>query len=106
MVFVLGACNRNSFLASRIYAAEYPNRRTPDSKCFENLLQRFLRTGSVNYVKHERTKSMVVEDNEEIVIQSVVENPHVSTRVISKQHGIALTSVRRIIKNINFTRIK
>lgn len=102
MVFVLGASNRNPLLASRTYAMEYPYRRAPDIKTFENLLTRFLRTGSVNYVKHERTKSMVTEDNEVTVVQSVVENPRVSTRIISKEHGIEVTAVRRILKKHKF----
>nr|CAH7738511.1 unnamed protein product [Callosobruchus chinensis] len=61
------------------------------------VMDRFDRTGTVKYEKHERRKRAVNEDNEFHVLVTVVEDPHSSTAEISHDLGIGETSVKRIL---------
>lgn len=97
MIWVLGECMKNSLLAQRIYRERYPARRQPDKITLDRLVDRFTRTGSVVYEKHTRTRSVVTEENEFNVMLVVTDNPHVSTREISRQQDISEKSVRRIL---------
>ncbi|KAJ8910240.1 hypothetical protein NQ315_002564 [Exocentrus adspersus] len=63
MIYVIGSCEENCFLASRVYAQRFPERRHPDSRSLENLRERFNRTGSVAYEKQTRTKTVLNEEN-------------------------------------------
>lgn len=56
MILVIGECEENCLLASRVYAQKYPNRRHPTKRSLEYLLQVFRRTGSVSY-KNQSDKS-------------------------------------------------
>lgn len=99
MVFVLGECYRNCLLASRIYKQKYPDRSHPDRRAFEELLQTFCETGSVSYRKQIKEKPVVNNiDNEFFVLESVVENAHVSSREISNQSLMSQSSVCRILR--------
>lgn len=103
MVFILGECDRNCLLASRVYAVRYPNRpRHPREEIFTKLLDRFLNSGSVAYRKCERSKNILNEENEFRVMVAVVENPHASTRQLSRDLEISRSSVRRILKKHKF----
>lgn len=99
MIFVLGECQRNPLLASRVYAQRYPERRHPQTVSFQKLLERFVNSaGSVAYSTKNYNGRVVNEENEFVVLGSVQENPRVSTREISRTTGISATSVRRILK--------
>lgn len=37
MIFILGECQRNCLLASRVYHERYPERRPPNEKSFKRL---------------------------------------------------------------------
>lgn len=63
MIFILGECQRNTLLASRVYKARYPERRHPQPKCLSKILERFTETGNVLYQKRSRTKRTVNENN-------------------------------------------
>lgn len=102
MVFLLGECFKNCFLASRMYAERYPHRRHPNVHVFERVRERFERTGSINHERKERAKRTLIEENEFQVLASVVEDPHTSTRVISRQVDISHTSVARILRKHKF----
>lgn len=97
MVYVLGASDKNCLLARRIYRERFPARRQPSKQAFENLMNRFDRTGVVNYEKTERTKTATSEENAFNVVLRVTEDPHVSSKDISRQFEISQTSVRRIL---------
>lgn len=97
MIFVLGASDKNCLLAQRIYQQKFPDRRQPRKETLENLLQRFTRTGSVAYEKSERLKNAMSQDNEMTVMLKVTEDPHISTREISKQTDISRTVVQKIL---------
>lgn len=103
MIFVLGQCDRNCLLSSRMYRARYPDReRHPRPEAFKKLLDRFLNTGSVNYQKEVRRKNVTNEENEFQVMTSLIDNPHTSLSELQQQLDISATSIRRIIKKNKF----
>ncbi|KAJ8909828.1 hypothetical protein NQ315_003706 [Exocentrus adspersus] len=92
MIYVIGSCEENCFLASRVYAQRFPERRHPDSRSLENLRERFNRTGSVAYEKQTRTKTVLNEENALAISLAIVENPIISVRDISRDLGIKKSS--------------
>lgn len=99
MVLVIGECYENCLLAAKVYAQKYPDREHPRKEVFERLLNRFRATGNVAYEKVTITKSITDnEDNKMEVLQSVIENPNTSTRVIANEVDISHSSVWRILK--------
>nr|CAH7749956.1 unnamed protein product [Callosobruchus chinensis] len=101
MIYILGECIKNSWLASRVYKERFPDRRHPDPRSFERVMGRYDRTGTVKYEKHERRKRVLVnEDNEFDVLATVVEDPHSSAAEISHDLGIAPLSVVNIFSDI------
>lgn len=102
MIFVLGVSEKNCLLATRVYHQRYPERRCPDVKSFQNLLERFLDTGNVQYRKKERRKNVINEENEFSVMMAVVEDPHISQREVCSSLGISRRSVGRILKKNKF----
>lgn len=102
MVYTLGESDKNVLLASRIYAQRYPDRRHPRSKDFRKLQLRFEETGDVKFAKPRRRKHVTEGENENIVLQSIIENPQTSTRAIMQENQISQQSVVRIIKKNHF----
>lgn len=102
MIYTLGESDRNCFLASRIYAQKYPDRAHPQEASFKNLKNRFEETGDISYKKNHRTKRTTNEDNEHVVLLSLVEDCHTSSRNISRQTDISQSSVTRIIRRNKF----
>lgn len=99
MVYILGECEKNCFLASRVYAQRYTNSRNIRPESFEKVKERFEQTGNVHYKKREViNKTTINEENEYEVLQCVVENPQASTREIEVDLGISRSSVNRILK--------
>ncbi|KAL1488669.1 hypothetical protein ABEB36_014469 [Hypothenemus hampei] len=99
MIFILGECDQNCLLASQVYAQKFPERSHPNKAVFERLLRQFKDTGSVNYKKPLKQKSVTGnEENEFEVVGSVVDNPNISQREISHNTNISLTSICRILK--------
>lgn len=103
MTLIIGECQRNCFLASRVYAQRYPNRRHPQAKCFVNLLDRFMRTANANYEKSARQGRVSSnEDKEFFIVASAIDNPHTSVRKVAEECGISKSSVNRTLKKYNF----
>lgn len=102
MIYILGECLKNCLLASRVYRERFPDRRHPNARSFQRLMDRFDRNGAVKYEKHERLKPVVNEQNEFNVIASVVEDPHGGTADISDMLTLAQTSVKRILRKNKF----
>lgn len=102
MIYISGEADRNSVLASRIYRQRFPNRRQPSCATFRSLLEKFNRTGSVHYEKHRRVKRVTGENNELAILQSVIENPNISSRKISEQIAISQTSVSKVLRRHKF----
>lgn len=106
MIFILGECNKNCFLASRVYAARYPHRAHPNERAFQKVLRRFTTTGSVNRARRVRNKPVLNENNELLVLEAVLENPNTSIRDISRNHDISTRSVHRVLQKYNFRPFK
>lgn len=102
MIYSLGEAERNSLLASRMYAQRFPERRHPNAAAFANLKERFERTGCVGYEKKERTRSVTHEENQVLVAAAVVQDPHLSSREMSRELEISQTSVSRILRKNKF----
>lgn len=99
MMYILGECDRNPFLASRVYRQRYPARRIPETKSFERLRRRFDAHHRIDYLGPVRTKPVIGnEANNMQVLLSAIENPHVSARELSAEIDISDRSVRRIFK--------
>lgn len=99
MILVIGECFENCLLAERVYAQKYPNRRHPDKRAFKKLLETFRATGGVNYPKKAILKPVIHDnDNQFLVLGSVIENPNTSTRVVARETGLSQSSVSRILR--------
>lgn len=100
MIFILGECGKNCLLASREYAARYPDaERKPRPEAFKSLMERFEATGNVAFLKRKViNKPVTNEDNQLTVLLGVQENPHVSTEILDRSTGIEKTSINRILK--------
>lgn len=102
MVYAVGESNRNCLLASRIYAAKYPAARHPDERVFKRLRDRFEASNSTSYRKRRRTSTATHEENEFLVLGSLIENPHVSVRQLEHAIDLNKSSVWRIIQRHKF----
>lgn len=103
MIFILGECSQNCFLASRVYAERFPLKDHPRKEVFERLLTRFRETGSVAYKKRKLMKPITEAENVQLdVLQSVIENPNTSHRIIARELDISKASVGRILKSHNY----
>lgn len=98
MIWVLGECNKNCLLASKVYRQRFPDRKAPNTRAFEKLMDRFNRTGEVKYEKKDITKTALTEENEMKVLLSIAEDPCTSVRNISQQQDISHGTVQRILK--------
>lgn len=102
MVFALGKADYNCLLASRIYTRRYPERRHPETKSFQKLLERFVRTRSVSYLKTEGIKHVLNNENQLEMLLEVAGNPTSSRTQISTVIGISDTSLGKILKQNKF----
>lgn len=90
------------FLASRVYAQHYLERRHPDKRSLQNLCDRFVRSANVNYPKSVKNRPARTEENQLAVLLSVTENPSVSQRAVADAVGVSESTVQRILKEHNF----
>lgn len=102
MIFILGESQKNCFLASRIYAERYPERRHPDKRSLQNLMERFSQTGKVEYPKPVRDKPVRTEEKELDVMLQVVENPSVSQENVADALNVSKSTVQRVLKQNRF----
>lgn len=71
----------------------------PSRKAIHNLNKRFEQSGTVaDLPRPGRPKSVVAEQNENIVAQSFVQSPTESTQKASNDLGIPRTNLQRILK--------
>jgi SOS response regulatory protein OraA/RecX len=102
MIYILGECHKNSLLASRVYAERFAGRQHPDARSFNRLKQKFESTGSVCDEKKTRSKRVASEENQILVAASVVEQPHTSTRKISRTLDVSKTTVNKILRGLSY----
>ncbi|KAJ8914004.1 hypothetical protein NQ315_012027, partial [Exocentrus adspersus] len=101
MIFILGESLKYCFLASRLYAQRYPERRHPDRRSLQNLLERFTQTGHTEYTKSVRNRSVRTEENELAVLLQVTENPLTSQKAIGDAVGVTHFKREPFIKNFS-----
>lgn len=97
MIYAIGESDGNCLMASRLYAQKFPEARCPDERSIIKLKDRFERTGSVEYKKTSRTKTVLSEDNQLAIALAVVENPEISIRKISSNLEIKKSSVNNCL---------
>lgn len=102
MVYSLGESDGNCLLASRLYEQKFPERRHPDQRAFRALKIRFEETGKVFYRKFERACPVTNDENTLNIALHITENPHVSTRILSRELEISQSSVSRMVRKCNY----
>jgi hypothetical protein len=102
MVYLIGECQRNCLLASRVYRERYPERRHPQQQCFERVKARFERSANANYEKTLRIHEVSNENNQFDVVAAVVENPHVSVRELSTEFNVSKSLAHKILLKHKF----
>lgn len=95
MHFIYGKANGSALRASQLYAETYPNRTHPDRKLFSKIHQRLSEHGNFKPINlpSGRPISVRTPEVEEMVLESVEENPQSSCRRIAQQHGIRTHSL-------------
>lgn len=97
MLAVNFECLQNAAVAKRGYAARYPNRRPCDVRVFPRLVASLRANGCVRPTFQRRTIGRT-QENINHVLGYIEGNPHVSTRALSNELGISLTTVQNILK--------
>ena len=96
-ILFYGKANKNAVEAQRLYAEAFPQRRIPSRNVFVETYDRLRETGCVSRPRGDRNRSFSSE-NENVVLQSVEENPSTSVRIISRASHISKTKVHTILK--------
>lgn len=92
MLLVLGYCEGNCRRSVRVYRERFPNRRLPD------LIRE---TGSFApvFANCGRPRVIRTPEVEEVILNTVEENPEVSTRHVALQVGVSKNVVHRVLKD-------
>jgi len=79
----------------------FPNVHFPDRQTVRNMDRKFQRIGRVDDAPRSgRPRDARTEENQFLVAQSVVEDPHLSTRRASLQLGLSRRTYQRILKDL------
>lgn len=97
MHFLYGFCDGNALAARREYALRYPDRRTPSSAVFTRLHQRLVDTGTVHKPAHEVGNIIHDIGLEDVVINTVQNNPQTSSRQVAREVGVSQWKVLDIL---------
>ena len=101
MLYCYILCRRNCVEAELMYRNEYPERRQPNKSMFRRLVSNLKEYGSFKKpVPHRQKPSN--EEKEYVVLQSVIENPEISTRQIEYQNGVAKSTAQFILKKNHY----
>ena len=92
IIYVYGFCDGNALAACREYERRFPNRRQPSRRVFSNSFQRLRECGISKRQKLGRNIIHTAEQ-EEMVIDSVLNEPEISTRRISINLGLSQSFV-------------
>lgn len=95
-----GEAHRNSREARRIYQQRYPLRHIPSHPTFQEVDRRLRETGCFKPPKSDsgRLRRVRTPNTEDIILQAVDNDPHVSTRRISRAVGVNHVSVWQTLK--------
>lgn len=96
MHFIYGYCNGSARQAVTEYRHRFPNRRVPHYRTFMEVHRQFRECGLRGYLFDRRVN--LPADLDEQVLDAVTADPTISVRRISRQFGIPITTVWRILK--------
>ena len=102
MIFVLGEANKNCLLAQRLYREKYPQRRTPDSRSFRVVMDRFMTTGSVDLPKRNVANRVANEGKELEILLQIEEDPHIGSRRLALLSNVSQTTVNRTTRKYKY----
>lgn len=95
--------HKNSELVCNDFEQRFPGVPRPRRETIYHLCNRFRATGSVNDLPRSgRPRSSRTPENVDLVAQSVVASPHVSTRRRSLRLGVSRSSLKRILTDLKF----
>lgn len=101
MLLVLGYCQGNCRESVRVYQERYPNRRIPNHKTFARIERRLRETGRLQPARFNtgRPRQARTPIAEEAVLQTIDNNPEISTRTLQRETGIPKSTVSRILSD-------
>ncbi|KAJ8935828.1 hypothetical protein NQ318_008725 [Aromia moschata] len=97
MLLVLGFCEGNCRRSIEERRKRFPNRVIPHREKFSNVERRARETGKFFSSTRERAIANRAQDKE-LILNTIEDEPHISTRNLSRQTGISQTSVHRVIR--------
>ena len=97
MLLVLGFCEGNCRRSVEEYRRRYPDRVIPHRETFSNVERRARETGKFSTCTRERAIAIRDQD-EERILNTVEDEPRISTRNVSRQTGISKSSIHRVLK--------
>ncbi|KAJ8934572.1 hypothetical protein NQ318_017271 [Aromia moschata] len=98
MLLVLSFCEGNFRRSVEEYRRRFPNRVSPHRETtFSNVERQARETGKFFSSTQERVIAIRAQD-EELILNTIEDEPHISTRNVSRQTGISQTSVHRVIR--------
>lgn len=100
MHFCYGLSNGNNVEAATLYAERFPNRRHPDRRMFMNIHMRLRQSGKLkpNHGGGRRATVATIQ-REERILETVEENPSISTRRIAAMERVSHMTVHRILRS-------
>lgn len=100
MHFIYGEAHGNSRAATQLYAERFPLRRLPCADTFGELHRRLRETGSVipQMLDRGQTRPDFVLNVEPGILETVEDNPGVSTRQLSIQFGVSRKVIMRTLQ--------
>ncbi|KZC06777.1 hypothetical protein WN55_07550 [Dufourea novaeangliae] len=98
MLLIYGQCQHNSVRARDLYAERYPQRSHPTRRTFKYLYDKLRTTGSLTHRKNSRQKQVTNEETEIGILATVVRDPCVSSRKITRESGVSQRSVIRVLR--------
>ena len=96
--------NQGSIIQTqRAYRRHFNVRDAPSKNAIKGMVKRFEDQGAVsNLPRYGRPKAVCTNENKERIRENVEENPTTSTRKRSLELGISRTSLKRVLKSLNF----
>lgn len=99
MHYMYGLADGNALKAKRLYEERFPNRNIPDRRIFSNIHRRLCEKGNFDLDNHLKGSHQTArtQEIEEEVLNSIEEDPNLSTRKISRNLNISHVLVWRIL---------
>lgn len=101
MILIYGESGRNINDALTLYAQRFPE-SVPSRASFYRVVRNFITDGSVQPKKRKRQVTVTGVDKEIAILAAVTHDPHVSTRQLSRDSGMSLSSVWKVLKRNNY----